>query len=155
MRKTFVSLALAAVAVTAVTPDAFAQGRRHYRAAAVAQDYSDSGIPLTVNRRSWLDPGTAVSQGSGPAYVSASTQFAKTQDQIFAPDRFGNDVIRGQPYVPGRTVPVVEFSSLPNGGVVVDNTIGYQNYYFNPTPSRPPPAYSPTFDLNDFTPLTP
>lgn len=154
MRTTFLTAMAVAVAVTAVASDASARSRKH-AVTVVQEDYSTSGIPLTVNRRSWLDPGTAVSAGSQQAYMSASTQFAKTQDQIIAPDGYGNDVMKGQPYVPGRTVPVVEFSTLPNGAAVVDNTISYQNYYFNPTPPDVPPAFQPSQDLNDFAPLKP
>lgn len=98
-------------------------------------------IPLTVNRRSWLDPGTAVSTTGnyGPSYVAANTAFAKSQDRIFAPDRFGNAEFPGPPYVPGRSQPVVQGSSLPGGGAVVDNVLLPQNYYFNPAPSLPAP----------------
>ena len=140
MNKTFVSLLLAGIAFTAVTSDASA-AKKHRRAAyrvAVEDPYANT-IPLTVNRRSWLDPGNAVSttQGAGASYVAASTIYNKTQDRIFAPDGFGNDVMQGQPYVPGRTRPVVEFSSLPNGQTVVDNVLLPQNYYFNPTPDVP------------------
>ena len=139
MRSILVSLLLAGVAVGALASDASAQGRRR-----VIENYDTSSlnsIPLTVNRRSWLDSGNTVHSGSvsgGQSYVAASTIYNKTPDRIYAPDQFGNDVIKGQPDVPGRTVPVVEFSSLPNGGAVVENVIGAQNYYFNPAPPQLP-----------------
>ncbi len=130
------SLLLAGIAVVAATSDGSAQVRRHKvvrgPSRVVAASSGIESLPLTVNRRSWLDPGPVASQGTGTAYVAASTQFARTQDRIFSPDKFGNDVIIGQPYVPGRTVPVAEFSTYPNGTATVDNLIGPQNYYFNP-----------------------
>lgn len=141
MRKTIVSLLLAGVAITAVAADASAQSRRRVQTYdAGGQTYDAGGIsslPLTVNRRSWLDPGPVAPRGTGTNYVAASTEFNKTQDRIFAPDGFGNDVIRGQPYVPGRSVPIIEFSTTPNGRAYVDNVIGPQNFYFNPAPSVP------------------
>ena len=124
--------------VAGMTSDASAQKRRP----APLPQASDLGerIPLTVNRRSWLDSGNAVSTtgGLGPSYVAANTALNKTQDRIFAPDGFGNDVIRNNPLdVPGRSQPLVEGSTLPNGQIVVDNVLTPQNYYFNPAPDLP------------------
>ena len=139
MKKTIVSLLLAGLAVTAFAGEASAKKRHHATVLPAAEVIDSTSIPLTVNRRSWLDPGNAVSttQGAGPSYVADQTVFNKTQDRIFAPDRFGNAEIQGQPYVPGRTQPVIEFSSLPNGGTVVNNVLLPQNYYFNPAPALP------------------
>ena len=141
MRKTIVSATLALLAVTIVTADASAQTRRRVRAAApVLADSPNLGssIPLTVNRRSWLDSGTAVSsRGAGPSYVAANTVLNKTQDQIFAPDTFGNDVIKGPPYVPGRSQPVIEGSLPASGRPIIDNVLLPQNFYLNPAPSVP------------------
>ncbi len=125
-------------AVTGLTQDAFAQKRR----APALPQAADLGerIPLTVNRRSWLDSGNAVSTTGtlGPSYVAANTALNRTQDRIFAPDGFGNDVIRNNPLdVPGRSQPLVEGSTLPNGRVAVDNVLLPQNYYLNPTPDLP------------------
>ena len=139
MKNTFATLFLAVCAATAVTSDAFAAKRHQKRILPAAAVFDGDSIPLTVNRRSWLDPGNAVSttQGAGPSYVAANTIFNKTQDQIFAPDKFGNSELPGQPSVPGRTQPVVEGSILPNGGYVVDNVLLPQNFYFNPAPDVP------------------
>ena len=125
MHKIITSLLLAGVAITGLVTDASAQGRRHTYI--VAANDLDS-LPLTVNRRSWLDPGNAVQGGaSGPAYMSASTpQFARTPDHYYAPDKFGNSALQGQPYVPGRSVPVVSFSTTPDANVYVDNVLHYQ-----------------------------
>ena len=132
MRVIVTSALVASFAFCGVLPEAMAQGRRH-----VGNTVDASGLntlPLTVNRRSWLDSGNTVHSGSvagGQSYMSASTIYNKTPDHAFGPDQFGNDVISGQPYVPGRSVPVIEFSSLPNGGATVENVLGRQNYYFD------------------------
>ncbi len=128
MRNILTAILVGGVALAAVATDASAQRRR---VVPVVEADAGGSIPLTVNRRSWLDPGNSVSKGgaSGPAYVSANTaEFSKTQDKIFAPDNFGNSALPGQPYVPGRSVPVVSFSTAPNGAVIVDNVYHYQPY---------------------------
>ena len=140
------SLLVAGLAVAATATDGSAQTRRHKVVRGpshiVASSSGIESLPLTVNRRSWLDPGPVAPQGNGTAYVAASTQFARTQDRIFDPDKFGNDVIVGQPYVPGRTVPVAQFSTYPNGAATLDNVLGPQNYYFNPGGPGVAPEYS-------------
>lgn len=142
MRKMIMSATLAALAVTAVTADASAQTRRRVRSAgpelAAAPDLGSS-IPLTVNRRSWLDSGNAVSShGVGPSYVAANTVLNKTQDQIFAPGYFGNSTInQGPPYVPGRSQPIIEGSLPASGRPIIDNVLLPQNFYLNPAPSVP------------------
>ena len=145
MRYVLSTVAVLGAALAICGSDASAQ-TRHKRVVVAAYD-TDSlqSLPLTVNRRSWLDPGPASTAQRGPSYVAATTQFSRDQQQIINPDRFGNDVLQGQPYVPGRTVPVVEFSTLPAGGVSVDNTIGYQNYAFDPAAPQVPsePAVVP------------
>ena len=143
MRNTFAALLLAGVAVAALSPDAFAQKRHRVRAAEpVVASVDSASSPLTVNRRSWLDPGNATrtTGNYGAPYVQentivSSTAFNETQDQIFAPGKFGNSVIVGPPDVPGRSQPVAQGSSLPNGQVVVDNALFPQNFYFNPAPA--------------------
>lgn len=142
MRNLIMTAVLAALALTAVTADASAQTRKRVRSAgtelAAAPDLGSS-IPLTVNRRSWLDSGNAVStHGVGPSYVAANTILNKTQDQIFAPGYFGNSTInQGPPYVPGRSQPVIEGSLPASGRPIVDNVLLPQNFYLNPEPSVP------------------
>lgn len=70
--------------------------------------YSDQP-PLTVNKRSWLDPGPVVPQGSQENYVVESTGFNKTPDQYYAPSRFGGETLPRPLYPTGRPEPVVEF----------------------------------------------
>lgn len=151
MRKTIVSLIVAGMAISAFGADASAQTRRKHRKVVarpavtepvLAESYDvGSDIPLTVNRRSWLDVGNVVPRNNGAlggqSYVQANTILHQTQDRIFAPDGFGNDVIKGQPYIPGRSHPVIEGSILPNGQPVVDTALLPQNFYFHPAPSVP------------------
>ena len=150
MKTTIASLLAIAIALTASSSGAFA--RPKHRAVPVVAVTADeaSGPPLTVNRRSWLDPGPVAPRGTGNNYVTANTaEFSKSQIDIQQPDNFGKDVLPGQPYVPGRSQPVVEFSTTPNGRVDVANELLPQNFYFNPTPSLPPPAYQPSFSLEE------
>ena len=143
MRKTIVSATLALLAVAGLTVDASAQTRRRVRAVApvvAASPDLGSSIPLTVNRRSWLDSGNSVSSrgGYGPSYVAANTIYNKTQDQIFNPGYFGNSTInQGPPYVPGRSQPVIEGSLPASGRPIIDNVLLPQNFYLNPAPSVP------------------
>ena len=107
MRKTIVSATLALLAVAGLTVDASAQTRRRVRAVApvvAASPDLGSSIPLTVNRRSWLDSGNSVSSrgGYGPSYVAANTIYNKTQDQIFNPGYFGNSTINQGPPLRAR-----------------------------------------------------
>ena len=100
---------------------------RHRQPAPQMDDGQTHELPLTVNRRSFLDPGPAVPTGSRQNYVSANTIFNRTEDRIRDPDKFGNDTLQGQPYVPGRTVPVAEFATGPNIGDLYSGPIlGFQ-----------------------------
>ena len=126
MRRMVVSLLAASAALSLGAIDSSAKPRHHH----VAPQYVDEEtheLPLTVNRRSFLDPGPVAPVGTGTNYVTANTIYNRTEDRIRDPDRFGNDVIQGQPYVPGRTVPVAEFATGPNIGDVYSGPIlGYQ-----------------------------
>lgn len=148
MNKTIVSLLAAALAASAFSAEASARPRHHRAPAVTTIDESGdiNSIPLTVNRRSWLDPGPTAPVGTGNKYMTANTgEFIQQPIQTQRPDDFGRDALPGQPYVPGRSYPTVEFSTLPNGGVDVANTLLPQNYDFNPAPSRPPENYQPSF----------
>lgn len=65
--------------------------------------------PLTVNRRSWLDPGPAVPVGSMESYVTETTGFNQTPDQAYFPSRFHEDDLPRPLYPTGRPEPLVEF----------------------------------------------
>ena len=153
MRALITGIMLTGAAIGGFAADASAKPKKHTVKPQVVGTLDSSGlngIPLTVNRRSWLDSGNTVrsdSNNGGQAYVAASTEFNRTEDRIIDPDKFGNDVIRGQPYVPGQSVAVVEFDTEPNGKPHVDNFLGAQNYYFNPAPPQLPslPAAIPFF----------
>ncbi len=138
--KLFACLVLTGLGVGGLAQDASAAKRRRAPVEPIVTSSGVETIPLTVNRRSWLDPGNASSTTGtlGPSYVAANTALNRTQDRIFAPDGFGNAEIRNNPLdVPGRSQPLVEGSSLPNGQIVVDNVLLPQNYYFNPAPDLP------------------
>jgi hypothetical protein len=106
-----VSIVLAA-ALAAFTASANAQTKpRHRHRQQVAERYLDERPPLTVNRRSFLDPGPAVPVGSMSNYVTANTIFNRTPDQIFARSSFGNDRLPQPLEVPGRRSPIIEFET--------------------------------------------
>jgi hypothetical protein len=125
MRTTFISLLVAGVAVSLCTVDASAEtarpkAHRHHIAAhhVAAQRYvreSNDGLPLTVNKRSFLDPGPVVPVGSENAYVTANTVYVQTPDQVNDTAQFGNSTVRQTPYV-GHAAPVGEFATGPNPG---------------------------------------
>jgi hypothetical protein len=75
--------------------------------------YVDTRPPLTVNRRSWLDPGPVAPVGSEQAYVTESTIFNQTPQEVYAPSRTHEDVMpEARPlYVPGSMTPLVEFAT--------------------------------------------
>lgn len=153
MKSRIASLALAGVATFGLSIGADAQthhAKPHKRAHVAARTVSEptyvetdtgSAIPLTVNRRSWLDPGNAVPRNNGAAggtsYVQANTILNRTQDRLFDTAQFGNSAIVGPPYVPGREQPVIQGSLLPNGQPVIDTALLPQNFFFNPAPSVP------------------
>lgn len=149
MKTSITSLLAIAIAATACSGTAYARPKKHHVVETTVDAQGDAGqIPLTVNRRSWLDPGPVAPRGTGNKYVTANTgEFIRTPDQNIDPDEFGNAELPGQPYVPGRSFPTVEFSTTPNGHVDVANELLPQNFYFNPTPPVPPPNYRPSFSL--------
>jgi len=68
--------------------------------------------PLTINKRSFLDPGPVVPVGSESAYMVQNTYFATTPDQNFARSKFGNEALPQPLEVPGRPQPVYQFDNL-------------------------------------------
>lgn len=125
MRTIVASVLAASLAASFAVGDASAKPR-HRQVAPADEGYTQE-LPLTVNRRSFLDPGPVVPTGTGQNYVAAQTEFNRTEDRIRDPDKFGNDTLQGQPYVPGRTVPVAEFATGPNIGDLYSGPIlGFQ-----------------------------
>jgi hypothetical protein len=107
-----VSIVLSAAAFAWLAASATAQAKprhRHYPQA--AERYYDERPPLTVNRRSFLDPGPVVPVGSMSNYVTANTIFNRTPDQIFDKSSFGNDRLPQPLEVPGRPSPLFEFET--------------------------------------------
>jgi hypothetical protein len=107
---TSIVLAAAALALFAASADAQTKPRHRHRQQ-VAERYYDERPPLTVNRRSFLDPGPAVPVGSMSNYVTANTIFNRTPDQIYARSSFGNDRLPQPLEVPGRKSPIIEFET--------------------------------------------
>jgi hypothetical protein len=122
MRRCFaVSLSCASLlAILAAMPGpAAAQPRRHAASMRVARyapsayDRQYAAPPLIVRRRSFLDPGNVVPVGSLSNYVSESTTFNRTPDQIGQRSKFGNEALPG-PFDlmgAGRPEPIFEFST--------------------------------------------
>ncbi|HUB65614.1 MAG TPA: hypothetical protein VL996_14420 [Methylocella sp.] len=102
-------IVLAAAAFAASTASAEAVRHRHHLR--VAQQYNNERPPLTVNKRSFLDPGTVPAIDHGPNYVTQNTLFARTADQHFLKSQFGNEVLPAPLEVPGRPEPIVQFET--------------------------------------------
>ena len=105
------SIVLAAAAFAALTVTASAQTTRQHHHPRVAEQYNDERPPLTVNRRSFLDPGPVAPVGSMSNYVTASTVFGQTPDRYFLKSQFGNEVLPAPLEVPGRPEPIVQFET--------------------------------------------
>jgi hypothetical protein len=88
-----------------------AQTTRNRRHPPVIKQYYNERPPLTVNKRSFLDPGPVVPVGSMSNYVSTITVFGKTPDQNFANSEFGNEVLPRPFSAPGRPSPILEFAT--------------------------------------------
>jgi hypothetical protein len=104
-----VSLA-AAMSLLAATAFAATKPLPYHRGNVIV--YGDQP-PLTVNKRSWLDPGPVVPQGSQQNYVMESTGFNKTPDQEYSPSRFGGETLPRPLYPTGRPEPVATFWTPP------------------------------------------
>jgi hypothetical protein len=106
-RSTGLAIFAAALAVSGLamsTADARPRGR-------TIDTAYDSAPPLTVNRRSFLDPGPVSPVGQGPNYVTANTVFNRTPDQTFSPSKFGNETLPRPLEVPGREASFFEFET--------------------------------------------
>lgn len=85
---------------------------RHRHFIPVVAEYETRQPPLTVNRRSWLDPGPVSPQTytyqSAPRYLQDSTILVQTQDQLIT-DRLGNGTLPRRFDPPGRPEPLFNF----------------------------------------------
>ncbi|QXX75525.1 hypothetical protein [Methylovirgula sp. HY1] len=126
MRQTstaLVSIGLALAALVAANAAAVAKPRHHHHYRHLAHNYrhvahnngamnSVERAPLTVNKRSWLDPGPLAPVGStGPDYVAEGTYFSQTPDEQYFPSRFHEDAMPRPLYVPGTMTPLFTFST--------------------------------------------
>jgi hypothetical protein len=117
MRPNLMSLlALTGALALAGTSGAFASTKHHHHYAryvhryyAPRTVYSSDEPPLTVNKRSWLDPGNVVPQGSEQNYVTANTSFNETPDEAYFPSRFEEDNLPRPLYPTGTPHPVLNF----------------------------------------------
>jgi hypothetical protein len=106
-----VGLAAAVLAPTAASAEVKHRVHHYARTVHRVPDrayFVDSRPPLEVNRRSWLDPGPVVPQGSMQRYVEAVTTLSLNNTQMYT-DFFGNSTLPRRFDPPGRPVPVVEF----------------------------------------------
>lgn len=103
------ALGIAAAGLAVVTAPAAAQPRHHH--ARHHQVFVSDQPPLIVNKRSWLDPGPVVPVGTEEAYVTQSTVFNQTPDQVYFPSGFHEDSIPRPLYVPGSMTPLVTFET--------------------------------------------
>jgi hypothetical protein len=106
-----ISLIVGVAAMAAITVTASAQTKPRQNRQAVAQQYTSERPPLTVNKRSFLDPGPVVPVGSMSNYVTANTIFVQTSDQNYARSKYGNAELPRPLEVPGRPQPVLEFET--------------------------------------------
>jgi len=111
-RNLFVAFALATIAVASLPPNAKAETHKsHHHRAVPHYATQNERPPLTVNQRSFLDPGPVVPVGSMSRYVTQFTVFGRTTDQYFAKSLYGNEVLPAPLEVPGRPQPIYEFET--------------------------------------------
>ncbi|MGB6176888.1 MAG: hypothetical protein WBF43_11275 [Methylocella sp.] len=107
-----ISIVLAAAALAAFTAAANAQAKPRARhRPQVAERYYGERPPLTVNRRSFLDPGPVVPVGSMSNYVTANTIFNLRPDQVFNKSAFGTELLPRPLEIPARAGPLIEFET--------------------------------------------
>jgi hypothetical protein len=84
---------------------------------AVAQTrIRETAPPLTIQRRSFLDPGVVAPVGSRNRYVQSITTLAvPVYAEINVPGHFGYDVLPRRFDPPGRPQPIFEFSTGMGG----------------------------------------
>ena len=95
-------VAIAAIALSAGVADAQTSKKLHVARtkAPAAADYRIAEItapPLTVRKRSFLDPGNVVAPGSDtPEYIAASTTEVRPVTASYAPAFFGESELPGR-----------------------------------------------------------
>lgn len=104
-------VALAGTALLALSATASAQTKPRHERRPTAAQYLNEAPPLTVKRRSFLDPGPVVPVGSLTNYVNQSTIFHRSEDQTFAKSLYGNETLPAPLEIPARPQPLIEFST--------------------------------------------
>ncbi len=107
---TCVSVAVAVTSLCAFGAVAAPKTPRHHGHVYV---YRDSRPPITVNKRSWLDPGPVVQPGTTENYMTQNTVLNQTPDQVNYRSRFGNETLPRRFDLPGRPQPVATFWTPP------------------------------------------
>lgn len=69
--------------------------------AASMADAREGARPLTVHKRSYLDPGKVVPVGSEMSYVTSNTIFNQTPDRAYMRARFGAETLPLRFSLPG------------------------------------------------------
>ena len=83
---------------------------------AMAQTRLREPPPLTIQRRSFLDPGPVVPVGSRDRYVQSITTLAvPVYAELGVPGRFGYETLPRRFDPPGRPQPLFEFSTGMGG----------------------------------------
>jgi hypothetical protein len=110
------TLVLTFTALAAASTDLSAQTKAKPKRSPVVDQYSGNAPPITVKRRSFLDPGPVVPVGSMSNYVNVSTVLSRTEDQTFKRSYFGNEALPAPLEIPARAAPLVVFEplALPN-----------------------------------------
>jgi hypothetical protein len=103
---------LAVTASAVAVSGACAQTQTKRQRSPVVDQYANEAPPLTVKKRSFLDPGPVVPVGSMSNYVTVSTTFNRTEDQTFAKSFFGNEALPAPLEIPDRGQPLVTFEPL-------------------------------------------
>ncbi len=107
LRSTSALIAVGLTVAALATP-ATAKTKHRVHAHPTPVAFHDPRPPLEVNRRSFLDPGPVVPQGSMERYVEATTTLSQTPDQMFN-SHFGNETLPRRFEIPARDEPLVEF----------------------------------------------
>jgi hypothetical protein len=107
------AVALAAVVLAAVSDTASAQSKPKPARSPLVAQFANDPPPLTVKKRSFLDPGPVVPVGSMSNYVTINTIFNRTEDQTFARSLYGNEALPAPLEIPARVQPLVVFEPVP------------------------------------------
>lgn len=105
-------LAASTVALAAVATSASAQTKAKQKRSPVVAQLGDEAPPITVRKRSFLDPGPVVPVGSMSNYVTINTVFNRTEDQTFKKSLFGNEALPAPLEIPARAQPLVVFEPI-------------------------------------------